>query len=269
MTRLHQAKKEHVESHCTEESNCEHAENLLRLVPWLRPASTQASFEFDQRCCGDPWTTHVFQSGIQVSKGHSGEETLLTKYKIVVRKMKEHPICNALYVQRTVADFLRTRNIDLCHLGSMVDGVGGWFSFTFRKEPSLQDSSWVETAFHGFPLECLASVLTHGLQPSSPHRLGCRIHCDKPGLYFLKDRIHSASSYSRFVADNAGIFFRCAMECRVDRNMLLPCKRKGQWLQPAGSWASVALWVQAVPYEDIENSEYIMPAWFPLLEVPA
>jgi hypothetical protein len=30
----------------------------------------------------------VFQSGIQVSKGHSGEETLLTKYKIVVRKMK-------------------------------------------------------------------------------------------------------------------------------------------------------------------------------------
>ena len=211
--------------------------------------------------------THVFQVGTQISKGRKGTDTLLTKYKIDVRKMKDSPSCNALYVERTVTVFLQSRGIDCCNLGFWTDHGDGWFRCTLSGNRPLRKSDWVETVFHAFPLECLASVMKHGLWPSSLQRLGCRIDHDTPGLYFLKGRTLSAGSYSRFVADTAGIFFRCTMECRADRNKLLTCKKKGQKLQPVGSWATVALWVQAVPYKDIQDGDYIMPAWFPLLEV--
>ena len=56
----------------------------------------------------------------------------------------------------------------------------------------------------------------------------------------LKSKTHSAASYSRFVADSAGIFCRFTMECLVDRTQLIPCKRKKQWLQPVGSCTRVA-----------------------------
>lgn len=266
LNRLHQAKKEHVESQCTSESRCEHAVQLLALWPRIRQAS--ASFEYDPRCCGDSWTIHVLQCGTELTKGRLAEATLLKKYGVDVRKMKEHPLCDASYVQTTMAQFLQTRGISFGHLGPVKDRGDSWFSFALRQEAPYWKSNWVETGFHAFPLECLASIVKHGLLPSSPDRPGCRFQ-DKPGLYLLKSRLHSASSYSRFVADSAGIFFRFTMECIVDRNQLLPCKRKGQWLQPVGSWATVALWVQAVPYEDIAQAECIMPAWIPLLEVPA
>ena len=139
-------------------------------------------------------------------------------------------------------------------------------AFVFRKDP-LKKSNWEETGFHAFPLECLASIVKHGLLASSPDRPGCRY--EVPGLYLLKSKSHSAASYSHFVADSAGIFCRFTMECNVDRAQHIPSKRRKQWLQPVGSCARVALWMHAVPYNDIGPNECFMPVWIPLLEVHA
>ena len=243
-------------------------DQILTLLWRFRPGL--ASFEYAPKCCGDPWTIHVLQCGTELCKGHSAEAKLLTTYRVDVRKMKlkkNLPKCDANYVNATVQNLLQARGI-VDHLCPAVDRGDGWFSFDrlFRKDP-LRKSNWEETGFHAFPLECLASIVKHGLLASSRDRPGCRFKV--PGLYLMKKRTHSAASYSRFVADSAGIFFRFTMECLVDRNQLIPCKRRNQWLQPVGSWARVALWVQALPYKDIGPGECIMPVWIPLLEVHA
>ena len=185
-------------------------------------------------------------------------------------EVKNHPEIYAHYVNETVQHFLQARGI-VNHLCPAIDHSGGWYRFAILNQTTpRKESNWVEIGFHGFPLECLASIIQNGLLESSPDRSGCRFS-QGPGIYLTNKRTHSAQSYSRFVANCAMVFFRFTMECLVDRNQRksVRCKKKNEWVQPAGSCTAVALWVQAASYDDIESGECIMPMWIPLLEVPA
>ena len=71
---LLQVKREHIESQCRKESNCEHGNQLLSLFRKCRPGL--ASFEYDPNCSGDAWTVHVLQQGTQVHKGRRATQQL-------------------------------------------------------------------------------------------------------------------------------------------------------------------------------------------------
>ena len=253
-----------MEAQCTKESGCEHANQVLSLYSRCRPGLKP--FEYDPSCCGNSWFLHVMQHGTQVSKGAKGLRKLQEMYKGIV-KGKNHPKCDALYLNEAVQHFLQARGI-VNHLHEAIDHGKGWFRFEFVQKDPRMESNWLETGFHGFPLECLASILKHGLLESTPDRPGCRFSRG-PGIYFTKLIGAAASGYSRFVADREGVFYCFALECLLDRSQRKDCKSKKEWLQPNGSCARVALWVQAAHYDDIASGEWIMPTWIPLLEVPA
>ena len=97
------------------------------------------------------------------------------------------------------------------HLCPAIDRGEGWFSFdSLLQKAPLKQSDWLETGFHPFPLECLASIIKHGLLESSPDRPGCLF--TERGLYLTNQRTHSAASYSHFVAYSAGVFCWLTME---------------------------------------------------------
>ena len=186
-----------MKTQCTKESGCEHANQIFSLYSRCRPGLT--SFEYDPSCCGNSWFLHVMQHGTQVSKGAKGFRKLQQMYKGIV-KGKNHPKCDALYVNGAVQDFLQARGI-VNHLHEAFDHGEGWFRFEFVQKDPRMESDWLKlkTGFHGFPLECLASILKHGLLESTPDRPGCRFSRG-PGIYFTKLIGAAASGYSRFVA---------------------------------------------------------------------
>ena len=137
-------------------------------------------------------------------------------------EVKNHPEINAHYVNETVQHFLQARGI-VNHLCPAIDHGGGWCRCDILNQTTPRmESNWVETGFHAFPLECLASIIQNGLLESSPDRSGCRFS-EGPGLYLTRQRTYSAQSYSRFVANRALVFCRFTMECLVDRNQRLLC----------------------------------------------
>ncbi len=95
---LLQAKREHVESHCTKEPDGEHGDQLLTLC--LRFWPGLASFPFDPQGCGDPWTIQMLQHGTELCKGRLAAEKLHTTYRVDVHKMKlKSPTkCDAVYM---------------------------------------------------------------------------------------------------------------------------------------------------------------------------
>ena len=99
---LLQVKREHIESQCRKESNCEHGNQLLSLFSQCHPGL--ASFEYDPNCSGDAWTVHVLQQGTQVHKGRRATQQLQKKYNVDV-EMKSHPEINAHYMNETVLWF--------------------------------------------------------------------------------------------------------------------------------------------------------------------
>ena len=98
-----------MESHCTKEPDGEHGDQLLTLC--LRFWPGLASFQYDPKCCGDPWTIHVLQRGTELCKGRLAEEKLHTTYRVDVHKMKlNNPTqCNAVYVRVNAGIMERNR----------------------------------------------------------------------------------------------------------------------------------------------------------------
>ena len=85
-----------MESHCTKEPDGQHGDQLLTLR--LRFWPGLVSFQYDQQCCGDPWTIHVLQHGTELCKGRLAEEKLHMTYRVDVHKMKNPTQCDAVYV---------------------------------------------------------------------------------------------------------------------------------------------------------------------------
>ena len=108
-------------------------------------------------------------------------------------ELKNHPEINAHYVNETVQHFLQARGI-VNHLCPAIDHGGGWCRFAFLNQATPRNASnWIEPGFHGFPLECLASIIQNGLLESSPDRSGCRFS-EGPGLYLTRQGTYSAQN---------------------------------------------------------------------------
>ena len=127
---------------------------------------------------------------------------------------------------------------------------------------------WLERACHGFKLESLASTLRHGIVESGPDVPGSRYE-KQAGIYCCPDKhIYRAAGYTNAVPSGDNLYWSGMWELLVDRSKLIPCKRPGQWQQPASSVRRTALWMRTVNLQDIPDGEGVQALWEPLFEVP-
>ena len=128
-------------------------------------------------------------------------------------------------------------------------------------------SNWC-IAWHGCKMEALYQIMWQGkLRSSGPQWEGSRITAGARGVYCFKDDLRMmAFDYSHWVPlCRDGIFWRTAWELRVDRSVGCTVS-KSHWVQPEGSVRMVALWVQCVPWYEMEQQCDYQQWWDPMQE---
>ena len=146
--------------------------------------------------------------------------------------------------------------------------AGNWYRLKFLCEDvNLSGFGSERRAWHGFPIECLSSMLRIGLLPSSSDRVGSRNNVSEPGIFCCSDHyMDHALYYCTLVPSGDNLYWSFLWECSVDRHQGIPQPRKFQWTQPPGSVCRKALWVRVINFQDIPDGDYVQAIWQPMYE---
>lgn len=197
-------------------------------------------------------------------------------------------VINSDVVQSTLTNFLAQRKLgswdtyfQSVHQGALgvtdkltCDGHATWFVLplaksALRSTDARLDRQGYARAWHGFKLESLAAMLTHGLRASGPEVAGARFEHGEATLYCCADNhVQMAAGYCNSVPGDGGLYWSGMWELAVNRYDNKKCKRPGQWRQPPGSYCRQALWVRVVRLREIPDGEAVQAFWEPLIELP-
>ena len=146
----------------------------------------------------------------------------------------------------------------------------GWWRLPLKQDPSLADppEDWPR-AWHGSKVEALYSTMIHGLQESRGEERGDRRLRGTDGVYLHKDENWGkVEYYAPFVqVCSDGVFWACRWEVRADRARRARVTGKtDQWIQPADSIRTMALWLCGRVAKDMVQGAPVMALWIPRLE---
>ena len=265
---------------------CSHVLKVCTIAKWFW---RKWNIRFPLPCaknfrCGNPWMRNSVMLLSQYAMGRGGRQMLERFWGVTAMERK---VIGMKVVGSMMKEFFDSRSelgrfgdyfgepVDINKVSGNEFGdiktnfkKGQWYRLKFLSEDvDLSACGWEERAWHGFPIECLSSMLRIGLLPSSSERVGSRNNVVEPGIFCCSDdHMKHAQHYCTLVPSGDNLYWSFMWELSVDRYQCIKQPRRYQWTQPVGSVCRKALWVRVINFQDIPNGEEVQAIWQPMYE---